>query len=157
MKKFISSSLLALSLFSGAMSFPAQRAHAGIIVGVATATIIGPLIGLTMSSAAFFWGIQEEGLNWRIAALFVLDENPSSQEMQDLIGKLYPDLENYLVDEVAQILVTKSNMIRMNEQGIKEIVLSEEDLTPVLEILSDTNPDLGLRLKNDLTTTTLKT
>ena len=157
MKKFISSSLLGLALISGAMSLPSQRAHSGIIVCAATATIVGPLIGLTMSSAAFFWGIQEEGLNWKIAALFVLDENPSSQEMQDLIGKLYPDLENYLVDEVAQILVTKSNMIRMNEQGIKEIVLSEEDLTPVLEILSDTNPDLGLRLKNDLTTTTLKT
>ena len=157
MKKFISSSLLALSLFSGAMSFPAQRAHAGIIVGVATATIIGPLIGLTMSSAAFFWGIQEEGLNWRIAALFVLDENPSSQEMQDLIGKLYPDLETYLVDELAHLLVTKSNMIRMNEKGIKEIVLSEEDLTSILEVLSLTNPDLGIRLKNELTTSILKT
>ena len=157
MKKFISSSLLALSLFSGARSFPAQRAHAGIIVGVATATIIGPLIGLTMSSAAFFWGIQEEGLNWRIAALFVLDENPSSQEMQDLIGKLYPDLETYLVDELAHLLVTKSNMIRMNEKGIKEIVLSEEDLTSILEVLSLTNPDLGIRLKNELTTSILKT
>ena len=157
MKKFISSSLLGLALISGAMSFPAQRAHAGIIVGVATATIVGPLIGLTMSSAAFFWGIQEEGLSWKVAALFVLDENPSSQEMQDLIGKLYPDLETYLVDELAQLLVSKANKVQMNEKGFKEIVLSEEDLTPVLEVLSDTNPDLGVRLKNDLTTTILKT
>ncbi len=157
MKKFISSSLLGLALISGAMSLPSQRAHSGIIVCAATATIVGPLIGLTMSSAAFFWGIQEEGLNWRIAALFVLDENPSSQEMQDLIGKLYPDLETYLVDEVAQLLVTKAHGAQMNEQGIKEIVLSEEDLSPVLEVLSDSNPELGVRLKNDLTTTTLKT
>jgi hypothetical protein len=110
-----------------------------------------------MSSAAFFWGIQEEGLNWRVAALFVLDENPSSQEMQDLIGKLYPDLETYLVDELAHLLVTKSNMIRMNEKGIKEIVLSDEDLTSILEVLSLTNPDLGIRLKNELTTSILKT
>jgi|APGre2960657468_1045069.scaffolds.fasta_scaffold28223_3 hypothetical protein len=157
MKKFISSSLLGLALISGAMSLPSQHAHSGIIVCAATATIVGPLIGLTMSSAAFFWGIQEEGLNWRIAALFVLDENPSSQEMQDLIGKLYPDLETYLVDEVAQLLVTKAHGAQMNEQGIKEIVLSEEDLSPVLEVLSDSNPELGVRLKNDLTTTTLKT
>jgi hypothetical protein len=109
-----------------------------------------------MSSAAFFWGIQEEGLSWKVAALFVLDENPSSQEMQDLIGKLYPDLETYLVDELAQLLVSKANKVQMNEKGFKEIVLSEEDLTAVLEVLSDTNPDLGVRLKNDLTTTILK-
>lgn len=151
MKKIICNSLLAFTLIFGSVSLPNQKAHGGIIIGVATATIIGPLIGLTLSSAGFFWGIQEDGLNWKAAVLFVLDEKLSNQDMQEVVSKLYPDLEAYLVDEVAQLLAAKSEVLPMNEKGIKDLVLSENDLAPVLNVLAEINPELGIRLRNDLT------
>lgn len=151
MKKMICNSLLALTLIFGSVSLPNQQAHSGIIIAASTATIIGPLIGLTMSSAGFFWGIQEDGLNWKAAVLFVLDENLSTQDMQEVVSKLYPDLETYLVDEVAQLLAAKNEVLQLNGKGIKDIVLTENDLAPVLNILAEINPELGIRLRNDLT------
>lgn len=156
MKKLLSSSLIALSITFGSSALPSQNANAGIIIGCATATIIGPLIGLTMSSAGFFWGIQSEGLNPGAAILFVLDNDLESGKLSDMIAKKYPELDSSLVEELSNIVQDNARNVEFNEEGLKEVVVSENDLSSILEVLAVTNSALSEKIRQDFTQPLLK-
>jgi hypothetical protein len=156
MKKLLSSSLIALSITFGSASLPSQNANAGIIIGCATATIIGPLIGLTLSSAGFFWGIQSEGINPGAAILFVLNKDLESGKLTEMIANRYPELDSYLVEELSNIVQDNASNVDFNEKGLKEVVVSVDDLSTVLDVLAVTNSALAEKIRLDFTQPTLK-
>lgn len=155
MKKIITTTALALSLTFSATMIPVKNANAGIIIGCATATVIGPLIGLTMSAAGFFWGIQQEGLSWPVATLFILDEKLDTQNVENALISRYPELDSFIVRDLAEMIVTKGASKEANSKGLKEVILSEEELASVLEIVELNDAKLAAQMKLDLTTSSL--
>ena len=67
------------------------------------------------------------------------------------IAEKYPELDSYLVEEIAALIKEKANFVEVNADGFKDVVLSEQELSPVLDVLSDSNPELANKIKNDLT------
>ena len=148
--KSITSLFLAGAITLAATTATSKKAEAGIIIGL-TGGIAGALVGLTIASAGFFWGIQSEDLNLKAGALFVLDEQLKSNELTSIIGKKYPELDSYLVEEIANLIAKNANLVEFNADNFKEIVLSEEELSSVLEVLNLTNPALSEQIRFDLT------
>jgi hypothetical protein len=155
MKKLITTTALALSLALPSTMIPTKQAHAGIVIGCATATIIGPLIGLTMSAGAFFWGIQEEGLSWPVATLFVLDEKLDGQNIENALSARYPDLDSFIVRDLSEMILVKAQEKKADERGLKDITFSENELSSILEIVQMNDASLAAQLKQDLTISTL--
>ena len=155
MKKLLSTTALALSLALPATMIPAKNANAGIIIGCATATVIGPLIGLTMSAAGFFWGIQQEGLSWPVATLFILDEKLDTQNLENALTSRYPELDAFIVHDLAEIILSKAQSNEADSKGLKEVVLSAEELASVLEIVEMNDAKLAAQMKLDLTKSSL--
>jgi hypothetical protein len=58
--------------------------------------------------------------------------------------------------ELGQLISNKAAQLEQNGQGLKEVVLTEAELAPVLQILNETGSDLGERLTQDLTRSSLK-
>ena len=157
MKKLLSSSLIALSIILGAVSLPSQNANAGIIIiALPLPGVIGPLIGLTMSSGGFFWGIQYEGLKPAAAILFVLDKDLESGKLSELIANKYPELDSYLVEELSNIVLDNASTVEFNEKGLKEVVVSESDLSSVLDVLNVTDTALAEKIRLEFTQPVLK-
>ncbi len=148
--KSLTSFFLAGAITLAATTATSKKAEAGIIVGL-TAGVAGALVGLAISSAGFFWGIQSEDLNWKAGALFVLDEQLKSDELTSIISQKYPELDSYLVEEIANLVAKNSNLVEFNANNFKEIILSEAELSPVLEVLNMTNPELSEQIRVDLT------
>jgi hypothetical protein len=151
MKKIIQSLSLGLALVVATQTVSVKKAEAGVIIGVATAGVGGALVGLTLSAAGFFWGIQSEDLNWKAGALFILNEEVEANNISQQLSSKYPELETYLADEIAQLVIKNSNLVKLNQDGVKEVVIPEDELAEVLEIAEALNPNLAQKLKNDLT------
>lgn len=155
-KKVITSSTLALSILLGSAAMPSQKADAGIIIGLAVPGVLAPAIGLAISSAGFFWGIQYEGLHPWAAVLFVLDEKLDANNISAALQQKHPELESFLADEIAQIAMNKASTTAFNAEGLKEVTLTVEELNSVLEVLNLTNSKLASDLVKELTQSALK-
>lgn len=156
-KKVLTTSALALSILAGSATMPAQKANAGIIIGLAVPTVLAPAIGLAISAAGFFWGIQEEeSLNPWAAVLFVLDEKLDANNISAALQQKHPELESFLADEIAQIVINKASALEFNANGVKEVTLTVEELNSVLEVLNLTNSKLASELVKELTQSALK-
>lgn len=155
MNKSVSTLCLALALAVGANTVTTKKAEAGIIIGAFTAGVGTALIGLGVSAAGFFWGIQSDDLNWKAGALFILDHEVESSKLNAILSKKYPELESYLVEEITELAINNSNLVEFNAQGLKEVLIPESELEPVLEVLSLTNPSLAKTIKADLTKSSL--
>jgi hypothetical protein len=156
MKNTIKTLSLALAIIFSTNTLSVKKAEAGVIIGVATAGVGGALVGLTLSAAGFFWGIQSEDLNWKAGALFVLNEEVEAQNISQQLQTKYPALESYIADEIAQLVVGHSNLVEFNQNGLKEVIIPEDQLNEVLELTSMLNSDLALQLKSDLTLSSKK-
>ena len=155
MNKSISTLCLALAIAIGANTVTTKKAEAGIIIGVSTAGVGAALIGLGITAAGFFWGIQSDDLNWKAGALFVLDNEVETNKLSAIISNKYPELESYLVEEIAQLAIDNSNLVEFNAEGLKEVLIPEAALAPVLELVSLTNSELATKIKSDLTKSSL--
>jgi hypothetical protein len=153
--KKLTNLFFAATLIFGVNTITTKKADAGIIVGLASGGVLGPLVGLGLCATGFFWGIQRDDLNVAAAALFVLDEELNSEQLSDLILKKYPELESYLADEIAGLAVQNSTLVEYNAEGLKDIVLSENELSPILEIVQITNPELAKAIKIDFSKSSL--
>jgi hypothetical protein len=152
MKKTILNFCLTLSLFTSINLLNPSKANAGIIViaSTSTAAIIGPVIGLAMTSAGFFWGIQSDDLNYKAAALFILDNKMDSENLEHILSQRYPELDSYLVKELAYSILENANESYFEQDGTKKISIEQDQLASVLELVELTQPTLVAKIKNDL-------
>lgn len=155
-KKIVTTSALALSILAGSATMPSQRANAGIVIGVGVPLVLAPAIGLAISSAGFFWGIQYEGLHPWAAVLFVLEEKLDAINISAALQQKHPELETFIADEIAQIVMNKANAIEFNAEGLKEVTLSLEELNSVLDLLNVRNSKLANELVKELTQSALR-
>ena len=158
MKKKWTSLALALSLSLSVAVVPTKKAHGGVLMMTASALyapivigVVGQFVGFGISVTSIYWTIANLDKAWLGYGLFMLDEQINTARTEELISQNYPDLKGYLVKEVARAVEAKSNLVEMRPEGFKEIVLEEKDIEHVLEILSVTQPELGEKLKHDLT------
>jgi len=154
--KNLKAKIALLTCLTAATVAPTTDAKAGIIIGVAVPGIGSALVGLTITAAGFFWGIQSEDLNYWAAALFVLDQDANPDGLRSALEQRYPDLDPALALELGQMISNKAVQLEKNGQGLKEVVLTEAELAPILQILEETGSDLGARLSQDLTRSSLK-
>lgn len=158
MKKTIIHLMLALSILVGSSAVTTKKANAGVILMATASLYAGPVLGIIgmvggfgITVTSIYWTIEnldKATLGW---GLFMLDEQVETNKVEAMISKNFPELESYLVNEVAGLVRAKSNLVELNSDGYKEVVLSEEELSPVLEVLAMTNPELGEELRNKLT------
>jgi hypothetical protein len=158
MKKKLTSLALAMSLTLGIAMAPTKKAHSGVLMMTASALyapivigVVGQFVGFGISVTSIYWTIENLDKAWLGYGLFMLDEQINTNRAEELISQNYPELDGYLVKEVARVVQAKANLVEMRPEGIKEVVLEEQDIAQVLEILSVTQPELGEKLKNDLT------
>jgi hypothetical protein len=159
MKKSISSSLLALAISFGAATAPVQKAEAGAIVMAAASTValpvtlavVGMFGGFGASVFSVYWAIDHREKSWAALGIFMLDEHLETGMVNTIIAEKYPELDSYLVEEIAALIKEKANFFEVNADGFKDVVLSEQELSSVLDVLSDSNPELANKIKNDLT------
>jgi hypothetical protein len=154
--KNMKAKLALLACLTAATVAPNSDAKAGIIIGVAVPGIGSALVGLTITSAGFFWGIQSNDLNYWAAALFVLDQDANPDGLRSALEKRYPGLDPALALELGQLISNKAAQVDQNGHGLKEVILSEAEIAPILQILEETGSDLGNRLIQDLTRSSLK-
>jgi hypothetical protein len=163
MKKTIMHLLLAISILFGSTALTSKKANAGVLIMTAASVYAGPVLGIAgmiggfgISVTSIYWTIENLDKAWLGWGLFMLDEQIESNKVEAMISKNFPELESYLVTEVAGLVREKSNLVELNSDGFKEVVLSEEELAPVLDVLTATNPELAIELKNKLTQQFLK-
>lgn len=149
--KFAKSLTLALAITLGSSVVPTQKAEAGIIVIAATGGVLGPLIGLSMSATGFFWGIQTDDLNILAAGLFILDEKTNESDLKQILFTRYPELDSFIVDELVELALKKSDATSFNEAGLKEISLDQTELLPITSLIAETNQALAQQVLKDLT------
>ena len=150
-KKLIKTLALTIALTLGTSAIPSQKAEAGIIVIAAPLGLIGPLIGLSMVATGFFWGIQTDEINYYAAGLFLLDEKTNQNDLTQILAARYPELDSFIIEELASLAVKKANVTNFNQEGLKEISLEEAELAPVIELIAQTNESLAQQVLKDLT------
>lgn len=162
MKKSVTSVLLAISILFGAATMPLKNASAGVIIMTTSFLYAGPVlavagqfIGFGTSVTSIYWTIENLDKAWLGWGLFMLDEQVNPENVEQLVSKKYPELDSSLVMEISNLIIEKANLVQLDPQGYKDVILTEEELAPVLDALSVVQPDLGLKLKNDLTKSTL--
>lgn len=162
MKKSVSSLLIALTLVFGSLSIPVKKAQAGVLVMTASFLYAGPIIGIVgqfvgfgASVTSIYWTIENLDKAWWGYGLFMLEEHLDTENVEKLIANTYPELDSFLVKEVSGIILERANLVEMNPEGVKEVILTEQDLESVLDILAMTNPRLGQKIKVDLTSSNI--
>jgi hypothetical protein len=158
MKKKLTTLLIVLGLVVGSLGIPTKKANAGVIVMTASFIYGGPIIGIVgqilgfgVSVSSIYWSIANLDKAWLGYGLFMLDEKLDSENVEKMISNNYPELDSYLVQEISDLIMEKANLVEMNPKGIKEVILTEQDLESVLDILAITNPGLVNKLMTDLT------
>jgi hypothetical protein len=159
MKKKMTSLMLVMAMSLSLTLTPTKKAHSGVLIMTASAVyapivigVVGQFVGFGISVTSIYWTIENLDRAWLGYGLFMLDEQVNTSRTQELIAQNYPELEGYLVKEIAHAVEAKANLVEMRPEGHKEVVLEEGDIAHVLEIVSLTKPDLAEKLKNDLTT-----
>lgn len=154
-KKKITTALVALSLMIAAVAAPTHNANAGIIIGAFVPGVGSAVVGLLMAGAGFFWGMQSDGLNVGAGALFVLDEKGGTDKITRGLSERFPQLDSFVVYEIAQLVAQKGLSLEQNSQGLKEVVLTEAELAPVLEIVEAQDLAAAGELRRQLTTSSM--
>jgi hypothetical protein len=162
MKRKVCTLILSTSLILGAAITP-KKAEAGVIVAAASSlyvtipalAIAGMIGGFGTAVGSIYYAIDHRDQSWWAYAFFMLDTDLKSDDVKRRIEHRYPGLDSALVGEIAARVTAKAAQVGFNEQGIKDVVLSEAELQPVLDLLAETDPVLGAALKQDLTQATL--
>jgi len=128
MKKLILKSILSLSIIAGLNIAKVEKANAGIIViaTTSTAAIIGPVIGIGMTSAGFFWGIQSDDLNYKAAALFILENKLDATNLEFILAKRYPELDSNLTSELSQLILEENDVQEFSNNNTKSFSIQAE-------------------------------
>lgn len=158
MKKKMTSAALAALLTLSAIA-PTKDAKAGAIVAAVGSTVAMPVaLGITAifagfgtSVASIYYAIAHRDKSWWCYLFFMLDADLNSEKMESLVSQRYPGLDASLVSEISSLILNKAQTTETTAEGVKDVILSESELAPVLSVLTVTNPELGTLIKQDLT------
>lgn len=156
-KNKITSSLIALTLISGAVFYPKDEAKAAVVIGVGIPGIGSSLVGLGIFMVSVTFGVSMDIHPGIIGALCLLDSDLDENSMEKIESFLVNNFElreqtrhtikKHLADNV------KNHFYINNSDGSKSIVLSEEQFNDVM--LDAENDNLSeaqvLNLKKILT------
>ncbi len=162
-KQRISALVLSTTLTFGAISLPTPRAEAGVIVAAASSlyvtipalAIAGMLGGFGTAVGSIYYAIDHRDKAWWAYAFFMLDAELQNGNLQKSLEERYPGIDSTVAAEIARMVTEKAKETAFDEKGLKEIILTEGDLAPVIDLLAETDPVLGQKLKNELTRATL--
>lgn len=151
MKKLILGLTLSTSLFLGSAFSERNKAHAGLFLFIGGITAAYPVVIIlspVLMAAGLYPYVKHDFTPG--AFLFALDEVDQSLRAQ--LNQVYPELNDYLVTELENLIMEKSLAVDMKGNKQLEITLSEAELAPVLEILySSGQAELAEKILADLT------
>jgi hypothetical protein len=165
LKKRLLTFILTLTIFAGGISIPSKNANAGVIVGVAASTspvlpvalaVAGHVFAMGAVITSVYWAIDNRDKAWWAWGLFMLDEEIANNQTTSIISAKYPQLDQYMVDELASMIEQKSQQLDFSQNTFNEIVFSKNELSSVLSILNEVNPELSQQIEKDLTTKAIK-
>jgi hypothetical protein len=165
LKKPLATLAIATTIAVGAMTLPAKDAKAGVIIGVAACTvpaipaalaIVGPFVGMGAVITSVYWAIDHRDKSWWAWGLFMLDEEIQNGQVSTLVAQKYPELDSYLVEELSTLIKDKSQNATLVVEGYKEIVFTKEELSPITNVLKESNPELSNKIEQELTGKSLK-
>jgi hypothetical protein len=165
LKKPIATLAIASTIALGAITMPVKDARAGVIIGVAACTapaipaalaIVGPFVGMGAVITSVYWAIDHRDKSWWAWGLFMLDEEIQNGQVTNLVAQKYPELEPFLVEELATLIKEKSEHAPLIVEGFKEITFTKEELSSVTNVLQETNPKLAKIIEQELTGKALK-
>ncbi len=180
MGKKVNAALLALTMTVGSMTYPTKDAKAGVVLasigGVASngsgmillpaAVSIGMMfggLGIFIYSCYAFLDKIEVGNNKAAAkamGFLTLDKGSAEEVQADLRTKImnsYKELgmnENN-ADYLAQIVLHKTSQIKVEANSSVEVLFSAEELSQLVNSISETNPELAQKITDDFTKSSL--
>jgi hypothetical protein len=86
----------------------------------------------------------------------MLDNEIANNETSQIISQRYPELDSYLVSELALLIEDKAKDLNFKNNSYNEIVFNSHEIESILVVLNETNPELAKVLAKDLTTSSLK-
>ena len=163
LSKSVASTMVTLSLVLGSTLMPLKKANAGVIVAAAASTVALPVAlgvaglfaGFGTSVFSIYWAIDHREKSWYAYGLFMLDQHLESDQINLILAERYPQLDSFLIEELSNLIRENSALVTFNENGYKEIILSESQIAPVLEILGNDNSELAAQIKKDFTKTSI--
>ncbi len=176
MGKKVSSALIAISLMVGATTYPTQEAKAGVVVavagavasngsgmlilpaGVAIAMMVGG-VGLFSFSCYAFLDKIEYGDNKAAAkamGFLTLDASADQSNQAFLRNGFMKSYESMNItsnqaDQIAEVVIQKLSQLSATPEQDTEILISNEELAPVVESIALVNPELAQKVTVDLT------
>lgn len=159
LKKSVTSTILALSITLGSVMAPVKKADAGVIIAVTSSlaalpagvAVAGMFGGFGTSVFSIYYAIANTDKAWLMYGVFMLDGELDPNKMENALIQKYPQLDSFVTSEIAHLIAEKAKTIQEDANGLKEIILTEEELAPVLEIVALNNPEIVEQLKSDLT------
>lgn len=132
-------SLLMIMTITASLMLPSKKAEAGIIIGspaVAVLAIIPFITGtMTVAEGSDFlsekWGWTLLGLGF---AAGILDNNTTTNQQLNTIP-------SYLLQEIQDRALLKSQMMKADQNGIKEVIFTNEEVDEIFE-LADENTSI---------------
>jgi hypothetical protein len=163
-KRVLKICLCAILAITSTVATP-KKAEAGVIIGVAgsTVTVIpvalaaaATIAGMGAVITSVYWAIDNRDKAWWAWGLFMLDNEIANNETSQIISQRYPELDSYLVSELALLIEEKAKDLSFKNNSYSEIVFNSQEIESILQVLNETNPELAKVLAKDLTTTSLK-
>jgi len=163
-KRVLKICLCAILAITSTVATP-KKAEAGVIIGVAgsTVTVIpvalaaaATIAGMGAVITSVYWAIDNRDKAWWAWGLFMLDNEIANNETSQIISQRYPELDSYLVSELALLIEDKAKDLNFKNNSYSEIVFNSQEIESILQVLNETNPDLAKVVAKDLTTTSLK-
>jgi hypothetical protein len=138
-KNKILSSVLVLSLMTGAVVYPKNEANAGIVIGVAVPGVGSALVGLGIFFFSITVGVAMNLSHAMKGTLCFLDQDLNDESMNQIKTQLVKEygMEDNLASVVIDYLKINSNNATVNPDGSKTIVLNSLQIEDVMGKAAD--------------------
>jgi len=141
LRKKFTSGLLALTLMTGAVTFPKNEANAAVIIGVGVPGVGSALVGLGMFMFSVTFGISMGIHPGILGAICLLDKDLDQSSLEKIKVQLVREygLSDNLVEVIQDYMKANvaSNQVVTNSDGSKSIVLHAEQIADVMTKAND--------------------
>jgi hypothetical protein len=141
LRKKFTSSLIALTLMTGALAYPKNEANAAVVIGVGVPGLGSALAGLGIFMAAVTFGISYDIHPGIIGIFCLLDKDLNQESLEKIKVQLVKQygLSDNLVKVIQDYMKANvdSNQVAINADGSKSIVLNAEQISDVMAKAND--------------------